>query len=213
MSGAEPCYHGIDSGFIFMQHSFASTALRDFLDGSTSPIRYCKAADAVLHCQEQRLIPITMAFSRFLISTAVDALIGDGDPPLPPEDARIFTQMGLVVEKLVKEQEENMTFDSEYRQTKYRYSEVFCLDGGANIVPFLKDRIPCDCLDNTSGTCFGCHALVQEKKLRTCTGCETAEYCSKACQRKSWNEQMHRENCKKIREIVNIGFKKQKNSK
>lgn len=204
MSPTEPCFHGASNGPMFMMYTLALRTINDHYDSSTVPPKYCKAVDSVLACRNQ--IPVTLQFSNFLISTAVDALV-DGHPNLPPEEARLLTQMALCIEKLAKEQEQKLKFDSEYQQTKYRYSEVFCLDGGANVVPHLVERIPCDCLDNSRGTCFGCHAVVEEKRLKTCTGCETAEYCCQACQRKSWKEQKHKDNCKRIKEIVSIGFK------
>ena len=63
------------------------------------------------------------------------------------------------------------------------------------IIRFLSKRIPCDCLrerydDVTSrpkmGWCGACKRSVECKKLMVCGVCNTAQYCSRACQQIDW---------------------------
>ena len=206
----EPCYHGYpynprnpNDRAEFMNYSIALATLKEsYCNLPNDQSELCLAVDSVMACQNQ--IPITTRFSKFLVSTAVDALV-DGDPDLPPSMARILAQQALMIEKLAMEKEGTApTFETEKDRVNFRYQEICKMDSGADIVPILKKRIPCQCLDGKA-LCFGCHDTITGRELQTCSGCGVAQFCSKACHRKAWKEQLHRENCKKIKHFVELG--------
>ena len=43
---------------------------------------------------------------------------------------------------------------------------------------------------------------VTRKRWFICAGCKTTHYCSRRCQKLSWNRYGHRKNCKKLQKLI-----------
>jgi len=216
-----PCFHGYDGPYdafcIATQQKFSahSEALRrltacyrevldELLCDPSKRSDLCPAVDAVNICQQRGDIPITSDFAMFMISTAVDALV-DGDPQLPPREGPFLAQMGLFIEKLVEEEQGEMPqFSKESERMRYLFHDTGRIDGGDDVVPYLHERTDCVCLEGKE-FCRGCDRVVPKGTLKRCTQCKVACYCSRDCQRGSW-ERGHKKKCKQIKKSVDMGF-------
>jgi hypothetical protein len=209
-ANGEPCHHGYSGGdakfFFYSQHL---QTLRGAYETALArgPSQLSPVVDATNACQ----IPLTQDFSKFLISTAVDALV-DGDPNLPPSQATSLTQFGLLIGNLAEEEEQgNVGLVAGTTDImKSRYRDVARIDAGDNVVPYLTRRIDCGCLDGDKALCNICHSVVLASQMKRCGSCTVAHYCSKVCQRKAWKgtgrAPRHKDECPRIREILDLGF-------
>ncbi|KAK0626881.1 hypothetical protein B0T14DRAFT_511249 [Immersiella caudata] len=62
--------------------------------------------------------------------------------------------------------------------------------------------------EGEEGRCDVCAAAAEDVKLKKCTGCKGASYCSKECQAAGWSKEGHKEACGIIRAIKEIWPKK-----
>jgi len=79
------------------------------------------------------------------------------------------------------------------------------------IIKCLAREIPCNCMDSQkvkaqemdkTNRCDGCHNHFLKTSLLYCTGCQSVQYCSKACQVDHWP--VHRDLCKTKQELDKI---------
>lgn len=73
---------------------------------------------------------------------------------------------------------------------------------GGDVVPVLTRRIGggCHCLDGNIGFCIGCEKVVKETRLKKCSSCQMAQYCSKECQKLHWKRN-RKTDCKEVAKI------------
>mmetsp|Transcript_38709 Transcript_38709/g.43583 ORF Transcript_38709/g.43583 Transcript_38709/m.43583 type:complete len:118 (+) Transcript_38709:1-354(+) len=76
------------------------------------------------------------------------------------------------------------------------------------IIKCLAREIPCNCMDSEkvkaremdkTNPCRGCHNHFHKTSLFFCSGCQSVQYCSKACQVDAWPN--HRDSCKTKQEL------------
>jgi hypothetical protein len=209
-ANGEPCYHGYSGGGAkFMLYSQHLQTLHGAYETAIArgPSQTSPVVDAVNACQ----IPLTQEFSKFLISTAVDALV-DGDPNLPPSQATSLAQFGILIGNLAeeKEQENRGQVAGTSDKLKSRYRDVARIDAGDSVVPYLTRRIDCGCLDGDMALCHICHSVVLASQMKRCGSCTVAHYCSKECQHKAWKGtgrvSRHKDECPTIRKMLDFGF-------
>ena len=94
---------------------------------------------------------------------------------------------------------------SENYEKTLKYNRDVCSERG--IINCLIRETPCGCMDSKkaegkgmdkTNPCLGCCNPFPKTSLFYCTGCQTVQYCSKACQVNEWPS--HRNFCKSLKQ-------------
>jgi hypothetical protein len=111
------------------------------------------------------------------------------------EKARLGTTMGLFLcHKILPQRRREKTEEATNNDRKFsKYMRLSMTKGG--LFMCIDDHVPCSCLDQhasatrseqCTGTCYGCNRDFPRDQLSVCGQCNTARYCTRACQLQNW---------------------------
>ena len=192
---SSPCYHGC-------------ITKKDFNYGGHHKI--LENYDELSSTLEKRLefmhsnmrLMLETKFDNFLIAHITDDYLKEKNKLLHHHRLCLLVEIRYMA--IPQDEGKDVGLDSKYFRNHKKYMRDITTERGR--INIMAREIPCVCMKEKKieanksmakfAQCFCCEEEFSKKQMLRCKGCDLAQYCSKACQKKKWPE--HKAFCKNI---------------
>ena len=141
-------------------------------------------------------------FDNFLIAHITDDYLKEKNKLLHHHRLCLLVEIRYMA--IPQDEGKDVGLDSKYFRNHKKYMRDITTERGR--INIMAREIPCVCMKEKKieanksmakfAQCFCCEEEFSKKQMLRCKGCDLAQYCSKACQKKKWPE--HKAFCKNI---------------